>query len=593
MKKLLITDNKAARDFSQMFYPRIVVSRAEAAKIDPETVADVWLDGSDTEILNAFKSAKVLRYCERLEFNEVNQIREDTKAMTDYEIPSAPVPPPFKMEDDFLTGDDLPIDEGMATQSDEESEYPLIQQIEYVKSILENKRVGAGTFAELTMQMVDLCKTHGLFLRDEITGLYRTCFCRKPLISADHAFTIFTTHFCDKLALQTVNYKTDKETGATTKSYKYRSLKRDEMMTLWKNIGLYATFNSRKEFYDAIPAWDGEERIKTFMKKYFECDTNPNFFLLLMTCIVAKMVNSRIHTPYFFDIVATSKGIGKSLLCRRLLCGKYCGFLRMSRARGMSDFFVDAYDGNNILVVDDECTWCGSGGDRISYDEFKALITSPTDKFSRKMQQPEEHDRSFIILRTSNYVNQVFSTNERRQIIFKSNLKEQECRILDLPDSFFEQMLAEAKVYFEKNHGIYQLKPEDRMEIHEANKENFNYETEENFTILDYVKAVRSEPEKWGCRLIAAKFGGEKWGTYKKYVEWCNNNHRKTINSRAFWRNVTALAELEENFMCVVSESKYQLAEGGKSRVFRVDPITALKTEEEKKIEEDLADIPY
>ena len=39
----------------------------------------------------------------------------------------------------------------------------------------------------------------------------------------------------------------------------------------------------------------------------------------------------------------------------------------------MSDFFVDAYDGNNAIIVDDECTWCGSGSDKISYDELKNL----------------------------------------------------------------------------------------------------------------------------------------------------------------------------------------------------------------------------
>lgn len=592
MKKILITDNKKAREFSQLFYPRIIVSRAECTSLDVSEIGDVWLDGTDTDTLNIFTSAQSLSYAKNpLDFEaDIDTIRAATKAMESYTIPPAPAEPAFKIEDDFITGKEsgnlpaLPL-----SPSDSVSqEIPLYEQIALLEPLLEGKRIGAGTVAVLTAQLADLCKNNGLFLRDEITGLYKSCFCRRPLISAEHAYTIFATHFCDKLAIQSVSYKTDKNTGETKRDIKYRNVKIEELKLLWKNVGLYSTFNSRKEFYDAIPEWDGEERIATFMKKYFECNTNPKFFLLLMTCIIAKMVNSRIHTPYFFDFVASAKGIGKSLLCRRLLNGKYCGFLRMSRTRGMSDFFVDAYDGNNILVVDDECTWCGTGGDRISYDEFKALVTSPTDKFSRKMQQPEEHDRSFIILRTSNYANQVFSTNERRQIIFECGLAEQECRILDLPDSFFEQMLAEAKDYFVKHGGIYELQPEDKLDIKEANKNNFNYETEENFTILDYVRAVRNEPDKWGCSLLASKFGENKWGNYKKYVEWCNQNHRRAIISRAFWRNVSALSELPENFMAVISEQKYQLSDGGKCRVFRVDPVTVLN-----KPEDEMPDLPY
>ena len=255
------------------------------------------------------------------------------------------------------------------------------------------------------------------------------------------------------------------------------------------------------------------------------------------------------------------------------------------------DFFVNAYDGNNAIVVDDECTWVSNSKQtgKISTDEMKTLVSTPVDKFSRKFGQPEEHDRSFIILRTSNDVNQVYATNERRQIIFECHLEEQECRILNLPDEFFQQMLAEAKVYYREHHGVYQLTDEDKLEVKSANLDNYNWETRENFAILGYVKAVRAEPEKWGAILAAQKFAKDKWGSYQKYTEWCDANHKPCLQARAFWRSVSALAELPENFMVVLSDTKYEIQAGGKCRVFRIDPVGLTKEEQEL---DELEDLP-
>jgi hypothetical protein len=590
MRKILITDNAEARNFSQKLYPRIIITRKEAESLVDGDVADVWLDGTDIEILERFASAKSRKYTEvPLDFSgDSDTIRNAVKQLKEYE-PVVELPPVATIEDDFITGaiaDSLPTESETPTLL-EQHEIPMHEQIALLEPLLSGKRIGAGTIAELTAQLTDLCFTHKLFLRDTITGLFQSRFARRPLISESQAQTCFETHFVDKLAIKKISYKTDKETGGVSKQETYKPVSRADMDLLWRNVKIHSVFNSRKVFYDSIPKWDGEKRIETFMKKYYECDANPNFFLLLMTSIIGKIVSpEKNYCPYFFDIVCNSKGIGKSLLCRRLLGFKYCGFLPMTSRR--DDFYVNAYDGNNVIVVDDECTWIGKGFDKITYDEFKSLVTNPVDKFSRKFQQPEEHDRCFVIMRTSNSVNTVFSTNERRQIVFECKLQENECRILNLPESFFRQMLAEAKAYYEA-HGVYKLTEDDWKDVRDTNLDNFNWETEENFAILDYVKAVRSDVEKWGTKPLAAKFHKDKWGNYKKYCEWCNANHKKCLQNRAFWRNVAALAELPENFIAVLSESKYELAEGGKSRIFRVDPVMSL---EQKKMEE-IADIPY
>ena len=556
MKKIFISDQEHARDNPQYFYPYIVIARKDIPDTDATEVSDVVLDGTDTEILDIFKHAKKSYLPNSIDF--LADVDTISKVFSTGREPYSPVPAPvISPDDDYITGDGLSTNVPSPTtdlDSYIQNEIPLSEQIEILQPMLDGKKVGAGSIAELTEQLIDLCQNNNLFARDTITG-----------------------------------FSTDKATGETVKSTKYRDIRPQELKLLWRNIGLYSTFNSRKEFYDNIPEWDGEERIATFMKKYFECDTNPNFFLLLMTSIVAKFSPRNDYCPYFFDIVSKSKGIGKSFLCRRLIPSKYCGFLTMA-TRSKDDFYVNAYDGNNVLVVDDECTWVGKGVGKIDMEQFKTLVTNPQDKFSRKFQDPELHDRSFIIVRTCNDVNQVYATNERRQIIFECHLKEQECRIKqeDLPDSFFEQILAEAKAYYVK-HGVYKLTDDDKIEVKETNLNNYNWETPENYVILDYIQAIRQEPEKWGVKLAAQKFSDFLWGEHNKYCKYCDEKHKQPLQSRAFWRSVTALSELPENYITVISDTRYDKAGGGRARVFRIDPIGL--TAEEQSIA-DLEDIP-
>ena len=588
MKKILISDQEHARDNTQYFYPYIVISRKDIADTNVDEVVDVLLDGTDTETLDVFTHATKAYLPNSIDFlSDIDTINKSLAQRVSYETPR----PSFNIEDNYITGDALPIITSPTTIEEDyiQNEIPLSEQIALLQPMIEGKKVGAGSIAELTEQLIDLCQNHNLFARDTITGLYRTVFARRPLIPEHQAETIFETHFCDKLAIKTNSFSTDKTTGETVSTVKYRDIRPQELKLLWRNIGLYSTFNSRKEFYDNIPEWDGEPRIATFMKKYFECDTNPNFFLLLMTSIVAKFSPRNDYCPYFFDIVSKSKGIGKSFLCRRLIPSKYCGFLTMA-TRSKDDFYVNAYDGNNVIVVDDECTWVGKGVGKIDMEQFKTLVTNPQDKFSRKFQDPELHDRSFIIVRTCNDVNQVYATNERRQIIFECHLKEQECRIKqeDLPDSFFEQMLAEAKAYYVR-HGVYKMTDDDRIEVKEANLNNYNWETPENYVILDYIQAVRDEPDKWGVKPVAQKFHNRKWGSHKKYCVYCDMRHKTPLQSRAFWRAVSALCELPETAADVISDQKYALNEGGYARVFAINPLPL--TPEEKAIA-DMEDIP-
>lgn len=594
MKKILITDSPTAKEIADKFLPRVILTRAEAENLaEKEAVEDIILDGNDTSVFAMFPNAVKTQYSDTLlDFTaDSDTINKALKGLCEYVKP-APVMP--KPEDDFITGDCLSATNPPSDSDDEydsdEQEIPLPEQIKILDPILQDRKVGAGTIAELSSQVVAMCKQHGLFVHDICTGLYKTVFAKKPLVSEALSQMIFTTHFIDKLAIKKNKYKVDKNTGETISDTTFVPIKPKELELVWKNVSAYSTFNSRIELYRSIPEWDGVPRIATFMKDYFNCDANPNFFLLLITCIIGKIHNpTKNYTPFFFDLVSQSRGIGKTLLWTKLVGKKYVSSPKMNKSRGYSDFFVDIYDGNAIIALDDECKWCGQESTKMSHDEFKDLVSQQLDKFSRKHGQPETHERCFIIARTSNYVNQVFEPTERRQIIFKCNLPERECRIFNLPDEFWKQILAEGKAYYQK-HGIYELTDEDWKEVMSANLDNFNYETPENFIIMDYINAIREDSAKWGVVPSASKFQDRTWGNYKKYVEYCVENKKTPVKNRNFWRNVEAMASLPELAIEVISDTKYELKNGGKSRLFAVDPLP--KTEEEKSVEE-IADIPF
>lgn len=593
--KYLITDNKQAKNQADFISPRFIVTRDESKDIDINLVDDIILDGVDTDILNRFTECKTMKYSETpLDYSDVEKLNAGIIALKKYERQVQKL-----SVGDFIMGCENSTQSNLSVSTPLDSEelvdLTIDEQIEILEPIFErNKKLGAGTLAMLSANMVNMSRANGFFFRDTTTGMIRTCFSRKPLIPELEAYTIFQTHFSDRLALKVTQWKTDKNTGDTVSNDRYVALRRPDFDVIWKNICGKCTFNSRKELYDAIPEWDGEPRIKTFMKDYFNCDTNPNFFLLLLTCIIGKIHNpTKAYTPYFFDVVSKSKGIGKTLLWSRLVGQKYVGDIKMNTSRGMSDFFVDCYDGNNIIVVDDECKWCGKGLNQINHDQFKNLVTAQVDKFSRKYGQPEVHDRCFVIVRTSNLVQQVYEPDERRQIIFKCNLEQNECRIKNLPDSFFQQLMAEAKEYYKKN-GVYELTDSDRMDVIAANVDNFNYDSVEMYAITDYIEAVRSNKEIYGAIPAAKKLQCRTWGSYRKYTEYCKEEKIKPLSDRQFWRLVDALSKDQYYGISVISDAKVPLKKQGKSRIFEVLATINNDDEETDNNEDwDLEDMPY
>lgn len=316
---------------------------------------------------------------------------------------------------------------------------------------------------------------------------------------------------------------------------------------LFEELFTRITYNSRHDIYNNLPAWDNQPRIQTFLKTYYECDTNPRLFWLFMTAIVGKLKEpEKCYVPFFFDWIGNA-GVGKTLLCQRLSNG---WVEVLSPGRSPDDALVNIYKANALIAMDDECSYFKSVvGKGSGYEWWKQFVTNSNDTFSRKFQQPETHPRSFIIVRTSNEPKTSFWIDERRQIIFESKLPKDECRIKALPDSFFAQMLAEAKVYYEK-HGVYELTDNDRLTIQMQQAQYFSTENEYYQQAKEYVDWVcatlaKSKYPSFEDSQCFIKTPTATYGyaiTWMTYAKWCQQRVRKPMLSGLFWNQIGAIA---------------------------------------------------
>lgn len=410
-----------------------------------------------------------------------------------------------------------------------------------------NGKVFGDTLVDITTQLIDINIKYGLFLRDTVTGLCKSCLSNNEsgLITPKVAHILWLTHFKDRIRMRTI--------AADGESHKLRKLDKTDLEILWENVFMFSTYNSRKEMYDNIPKWDGVQRIENFMRDYFRCNSNPHFFLLFLTSIIGKMDDpEKNYCPFFFDFVGQEKGTGKSSLCEHLI-GKYAVMLSMtSRAE---DFFVNAYDSNALIAIDDESKWTDpSKQNHWSHDEFKAYVTQKYDKFSRKFQQPEEHARSFIIVRTSNEAMNVWSPNERRQIIFKVGLPERTCLHWQLDQNYMNQMLAEAKQYYEENGGIYQMTNDDWLDMEKQNQDNFNYETDDFESLYKFVYQLYEAPQANEKYFIKVYGDSGKWISWRGYNQWRKDNKETHIDPRRFNRLMFLIAKKCPHIMLYSSD---------------------------------------
>ena len=399
--------------------------------------------------------------------------------------------------------------------------------------IPEIKQIVGDDYVSVSIQLCEFIKENDLFGFDEATGLG---YCN---IGGMKGQALTQKEMRDKMVLyfgDKLYYTTRDKNGQVKKLSRLPTGDRD---VIFEEAKQYVKFNSREQQYKDIPKWDGVERINSFMKTYYDCDANPNFTWLLLTAIVGKLKEpEKCYVPFHFDFVG-DKGVGKTTLAAKLSCGRYT---KLTKGRSGDDMFVNVYSENSLIALDDEC----SVSKTMDYDLWKSIVTDSKDTFSRKFQQPETHPRSFIIVRTSNDKKTGFAVDERRQIIFESKLPMNKCLVYDLPDEFFQQLMAEAKVYYEKN-GLYKLTDADWASIKKQQADSFHTENTQYVAVLNYVTWVRNKLkahvfDKPDCWVKSQEIESGYGITWQTYNHWCDDNMQKPIVSLSFWNQIAAIA---------------------------------------------------
>ena len=437
----------------------------------------------------------------------------------------------------------------------EDQEYVVEQEIEGM--------IVGKSMVELTYNMLSYLKRTRYIEYDICTGNYLTKLkmAHREEVNQLDMWNYFRIYFKDRTRL----FKETKKGELT-----FVPISEEDLKSLFALISKHCTVNSRLAVYNNIPAWDGQERIMTFMEKYYNCDARPTFFLLLMTAIVGKLKDPEgCYVPFFFDLVG-NKGTGKSLLFRRLLGDKYYTVIQPTNRE--DDVCSNIYSKGAVIAVDDECILTQGKGFAVwSEDKLKNFVTLAEDVFSRKYQNVEYHPRGFILCRTSNEVKSATDADERRQIIFESRLEPRECRIHPdrLPDEFFVQMLAEAKEYYEK-HGLYKMTSEDWDAIAQQQAE---YVDEENIfacEINEFLTTIFNGIKKEDYTYCSKQRIEDAMycTTWAHYNAWVNNTKQygRAMSGRLFWKNIrlieqkTGIARMALTRVRVGDMSKVQVA---------------------------------
>jgi hypothetical protein len=130
-------------------------------------------------------------------------------------------------------------------------------------------------------------------------------------------------------------------------------------------------------------------------------------------------------------------------------------------------------------------------------------------------------------------------------------LSKEECRILALPDSFFEQLLAEAKVYYERN-GVYKLTDEDKKSIEIQQLKYFNGEKNSYLDVKEYIEWARVKAQSGyqddkakDCLLKSDQIPtgyGINWKTYRNWCIYNDKPNSQIWSSQTFWNCLSAIA---------------------------------------------------
>lgn len=221
-------------------------------------------------------------------------------------------------------------------------------------------------------------------------------------------------------------------------------------------------YDSVIEYVDKLPKWDGTERVSDFFTKYTKnVSDSPDEHQaqwesacanLLFTSLIARMTNQDGIQSDISLVLKGGQGIGKSTLCR-ILAGEYSRFQELTFCATDKDR-ASSLAGKTVVEVAEL-----AGMNKRTTEEIKFFLTTTVDKYRPAYGRYEVSRPRRCIF--------IFTTNESR--FLKDATGNRRFAVIDLGEGKtarkfdfetlrcdYTQLMAEAKVLFEKNGIMWQ-----------------------------------------------------------------------------------------------------------------------------------------
>ena len=136
------------------------------------------------------------------------------------------------------------------------------------------------------------------------------------------------------------------------------------------------------------------------------------------------------------------------------------------------------------------------------------------------------------------------------------------------------QLLAEAKDYVEKQHGQpYKLTKEEESAIEEDNLGNYDTETEDYQTMVNFFSDLRNKsPVDIREFTLESKYG-HIYTTWRHYAAWFKDRRCKPMESRIFWRQANAVKKTIPGLISYNKDKKRCFTDGTVACMIEVLPL--------------------
>ena len=250
------------------------------------------------------------------------------------------------------------------------------------------------------------------------------------------------------------------------------------------------SYHPIREFFDALPEWDGEKRVETLLVDYLGAEDTPYVRAVTRKELCAAYV--RVHNPGIkFDtmiVLNGDQGIGKSTLIARLGGEWYSDSLNLSDMNDKTA--AEKLQGYWIMEIGEL-----AGMKKADLDKVKAFISRQDDKYRASFgRRVTPHPRQCVFFGTTNsengYLRDITGNRRYWNVKVPGTGK---YKPWDLTKETVEQIWAEVVVMAKAGEKLY-LKPELEEYAKEEQRAAMEYDDREGL-VLAYLEMLL--PENW------------------------------------------------------------------------------------------------